>query len=177
MGSAVDILCTGNLNGHAGLDALLEGIGAEVVCVVSAHLILEVEAVAGIAVLLGHDAGYDTLTNEVVACCRSCVLCPAGNLVSGNLVIEGSRSGLAVRIRDSSGKNVRNIVCGLFVNIDLGHLIAGNDLNVSCVSCPGNVVLNAVYHNDRNNIVIGCGNFGALLIHAHEICLSLLNIA
>ena len=91
-------------------------------------------------------------------------------------MIEGSGSGLARSILDSSGKDIRNIICGFLIDIDLGHLLAGNYLNIRCVGCPCDVILNTVHGNDRYNFVVGSGDLGVLLIHCKKISLGLFNV-
>ena len=174
VGSVVEVLLTGGKNGHAFLNACINGVSRKTVDVVSALIVdvLQIQAVCAVVELLGKNTGNDTLHHQSCIVFSGCVLCKGSNLEHGNLAVEGLLDGVAFRILDGCGQCVGNVSSCSFVNVDGKEACFFAFLNsyaLGYVNRPLNGVSNVADHNLTNYVVVGGGFFCVVLINTEQI--------
>ena len=156
----------GNGNGHTKLNALGNGVGVELVAVVTA-LALKVckeEVVTGVALGLGVHHYDDTLNSHGVALCCCHVLFEGCYGVRGNGAGTGVGRGGVIACLDGSGESVGNFNGSLLVEVYVCHTVGANgDGDALDICRPGNFVGVVAYGKLRGKIIVIGGNGGFAL--------------
>ena len=182
-GSFDDLVCavvvislTLDLNGHTNLEAhFCDGILFNVVNVVAAYFILEIDGVGSGSLGFGNDTVNNTLyDNDVTGLCCN-VFVPSVYLVCGNLTCVFSYSCVTFSVCDGSCELISNIGCALFINVDENHTVVLRlDLDSFIVNRPSNCVLNVVNHYCSDNFVVGRCCFSFVFVEVVKIGASLI---
>ena len=115
--SAVDILCTSNLDSHTNLDTVSNWIASHIVDVVTTIVILDVNCVVGVTNGFACQCCYNTLNGQCVILWSSNVIFPIYKVVVRKFSVKGNGKFTTFAICNCTDKLVVNVHL-FFVNFD-----------------------------------------------------------